>query len=88
MFVTLGADLKERAKMKQSEVAPFVSSARQLITDLGEMPMPVIAAIDGTALGGGLELAFSCDIRLAGGLMVHCIVSIISSLLLSCETIK
>ncbi|XP_033644388.1 methylglutaconyl-CoA hydratase, mitochondrial-like [Asterias rubens] len=60
-----GADLKERAKMKQSEVAPFVSSARQLITDLGEMPMPVIAAIDGTALGGGLELAFSCDIRLA-----------------------
>jgi len=60
-----GADLKERAKMKPSEVGPFVSSARKLITDIGEMPMPVIAALDGVALGGGLELALSCDMRLA-----------------------
>ncbi|XP_022095986.1 methylglutaconyl-CoA hydratase, mitochondrial-like [Acanthaster planci] len=60
-----GADLKERAKMKPSEVGPFVSNARKLITDIGEMPMPVIAALDGVALGGGLELALSCDMRLA-----------------------
>lgn len=60
-----GADLKERAKMHQSEVGPFVSKARALITELGNLPMPVIAAIDGAALGGGLEMALACDIRIA-----------------------
>ncbi|XP_028830705.1 methylglutaconyl-CoA hydratase, mitochondrial [Denticeps clupeoides] len=60
-----GADLKERAKMHQSEVGPFVSKARELITDLGNLPMPTIAAIDGAALGGGLEMALACDIRIA-----------------------
>ncbi|CAL1568205.1 unnamed protein product [Knipowitschia caucasica] len=60
-----GADLKERAKMHQSEVGPFVSKARGLITELGNLPMPIIAAIDGAALGGGLEMALACDIRIA-----------------------
>ncbi|XP_061732825.1 methylglutaconyl-CoA hydratase, mitochondrial isoform X1 [Nerophis ophidion] len=60
-----GADLKERAKMHQSEVGPFVSKARALITELGNLPMPTIAAIDGAALGGGLEMALACDIRVA-----------------------
>ncbi|XP_071384376.1 methylglutaconyl-CoA hydratase, mitochondrial [Centroberyx affinis] len=60
-----GADLKERAKMHQSEVGPFVSKARALITELGNLPMPTIAAIDGAALGGGLEMALACDIRTA-----------------------
>ncbi|XP_067254478.1 methylglutaconyl-CoA hydratase, mitochondrial isoform X2 [Chanodichthys erythropterus] len=60
-----GADLKERAKMHQSEVGPFVSKARTLITELGTLPMPTIAAIDGAALGGGLEMALACDIRVA-----------------------
>ncbi|XP_056146694.1 methylglutaconyl-CoA hydratase, mitochondrial isoform X2 [Lampris incognitus] len=62
-----GADLKERAKMHQSEVGPFVSRARALISELGNLPMPTIAAIDGAALGGGLEMALACDIRIACG---------------------
>lgn len=60
-----GADLKERAKMHQSEVGPFVYKARALLTELGNLPMPTIAAIDGAALGGGLEMALACDIRVA-----------------------
>ncbi|CAN9504719.1 unnamed protein product [Ophioblennius macclurei] len=60
-----GADLKERAKMHPSEVGPFVTKARSLITELGNLPVPTIAAIDGAALGGGLEMALACDIRIS-----------------------
>ena len=46
-----GADLKERAKMPANLVGAFVAKARKLISDLENLPMPVIAAIDGHALG-------------------------------------
>ncbi|XP_006875938.1 PREDICTED: methylglutaconyl-CoA hydratase, mitochondrial-like [Chrysochloris asiatica] len=60
-----GADLKERVKMHSSEVGPFVSKARAVINEIANLPVPTIAAIDGLALGGGLELALACDIRVA-----------------------
>jgi len=58
-----GADLKERSQMSPEEVGPFVSKLRGLVTSFAELPMPVIAAIDGAALGGGLEVALACDMR-------------------------
>ena len=61
-----GADLKERAKMAPEEVGPFVSGLRQLLREFQNYPVPTIAALDGTAVGGGLEMALAFDMRVAG----------------------
>ena len=62
-----GADLKERAGMTQEEATAFVKKLRATFTALECLPMPTLAVIEGAALGGGLELALACDLRVVGG---------------------
>ncbi|GAK11262.1 enoyl-CoA hydratase-related protein [Geomicrobium sp. JCM 19039] len=59
-----GADLKERAGMSESEVLQAVRRIQSVIHEISEIPQPTIAALTGSALGGGLELALAADIRI------------------------
>lgn len=60
-----GADLKERKEMTNSQVMDAVRYIGETISKLERLRMPVIAAINGAAYGGGLELTLACDLRIA-----------------------
>lgn len=61
-----GADIGEMKDFTPVEARAFSENADSVFSAIEDLDKPVLAAVNGYALGGGLELALSCDIRLAG----------------------
>lgn len=59
-----GADIASMSKMTKAEGEAFGKLGNDIFLMIEEFPIPVIAAVNGFALGGGNELAMSCDIRI------------------------
>ena len=59
-----GADIAAMVHMSKADASAYSKQGNDLFLKIESLPIPVIAAVNGFALGGGCELAMSCDIRI------------------------
>jgi enoyl-CoA hydratase len=60
-----GADIEEYSRQTDEEFAAYQRRSRALFSRIDDFPKPVIAAVNGYALGGGFEIALACDVIVA-----------------------
>ena len=64
-FFSAGADVGEFSALSHAEVTDYLGAGSDLFNRIETFPKPVVAAVNGFALGGGAELSFVCDVRVA-----------------------
>ena len=64
-YFSTGADLRVFEAMKQEEMREWVQTCHALVRQIRQARKPLLSAIHGTAVGGGLEIVLHCDVRFA-----------------------
>ena len=64
-YFSTGADLRVFEAMKQEEMREWVQTCHALVRQIRQAKKPLLSAIHGTAVGGGLEIVLHCDVRFA-----------------------